>query len=93
MFFNFLHLPSFGGVGGGLLSQSQHTLHQFQVSGVNKTVLAQMALTGLRFLRQQVAFKGLVPAYFSGACNLKGLLCTGVSLHLWHGLNFGMAKV
>ena len=75
------------------LSQAKHTLHQVFVCRVYKRSLAQVALTLIALLSQQVAFEGFVSANLSGAGNFKSLFGTGVSLQLWHGLNFGMAKV
>jgi hypothetical protein len=40
-----------------------------------------------------VAFKRFKPADLARTCYFKSLFSTGMSLHLWHGLNFGMAKV
>jgi hypothetical protein len=58
-----------------------------------KRSLAQVALTLIALLSQQVAFEGFISANLTGARYFKSLFGTGVSLQLWHGLNFGMAKV
>lgn len=75
------------------LSHTQHPLHQVFVRWMNEGRLTQMAFTLSRFFCQQVAFKSLIPAYFSRPCNFKSLFCAGVGFHLWHVLNFGRAKV
>jgi len=76
-----------------LLTHTQHTLHQVLVRWVNVGCLTQMALARFRFFSQQVAFKRFKPADLARTCYFKSLFSTGMSLHLWHGLNFGMAKV
>jgi len=75
------------------LAHSEHTLHQVLVRRVNVGSLAQVALASLRFFSQQVAFKSLESADLARAGNFESFFSAGVSLHLWHGLKFGMAKV
>ena len=76
-----------------MLSHPQHALNKVQVRRVNKSTFAQMAFTFFRFFSQQVAFKSFISAYFARTCNFESFFSTGVSLHLWHGLKFGNAKV
>ena len=76
-----------------ILSHAKHALNEVFVRRMNESRLAQMAFAFGRFLSQQVALKSFIPADLTRTCDLESLFCTGVRLHLWHGLNFGMAKV
>lgn len=55
--------------------------------------LAQMALTLLRLFSEQVSFESLISAYFSCTRHPECFLGSGMGFHLWHVLEFGMAKV
>ena len=63
-------------VATAVLPHTQHTLHHWLIRWMNQTVNTQMALAGLGFLSQKVAFKRFVPAYFTSSCYVKRLFST-----------------
>src|SRR5208337_1626508 len=62
----------------------QHLLHSLQIRARDQRLLAQVALSLLGFLREDVTLPALHSRDLSRPCPLEALRCTAVRLHLRH---------